>query len=90
MGTKNKTMTRKRCQGGGEKSPFLFFIALTGSTSLSWAQKNRFHNVMFWYDYMCQWLTYEEVLLRAQNFGSGLISMGLKPGMHSMVGIYSR
>jgi len=37
-----------------------------------------------------QWLTYEEVLLRAQNFGSGLISMGLKTGMHTMVGIYSR
>jgi len=37
-----------------------------------------------------QWLTYEEVLLRAQNFGSGLISMGLKPGIHTMVGIYSR
>jgi len=37
-----------------------------------------------------QWLTYNEVLLRAQNFGSGLISMGLSPGVHSMVGIYSR
>ncbi|XP_023346235.1 long-chain-fatty-acid--CoA ligase 1 [Eurytemora carolleeae] len=37
-----------------------------------------------------QWLTYEEVLLRAQNFGSGLISMGLQPGLHTMVGIYSR
>lgn len=37
-----------------------------------------------------QWLTYEEVLLRAQNFGSGLISMGLQPGVHTMVGIYSR
>ena len=37
-----------------------------------------------------QWLTYEEVLLRAQNFGSGLISMGLQPGVHTKVGIYSR
>jgi len=37
-----------------------------------------------------QWLTYNEVLLRAQNFGSGLISMGLSPGVHSMVGIYAR
>jgi len=37
-----------------------------------------------------QWLTYDEVLLRAQNFGSGLISMGLKSGVHTMVGIYSR
>lgn len=37
-----------------------------------------------------QWLTYNEVLLRAQNFGSGLMSMGLSPGVHSMVGIYAR
>jgi long-subunit acyl-CoA synthetase (AMP-forming) len=29
-------------------------------------------------------------LLRAQNFGSGLMSMGLSPGVHSMVGIYAR
>jgi len=37
-----------------------------------------------------QWITYNEVLLRAQNFGSGLISMGLSPGVHSMVGIYAK
>lgn len=37
-----------------------------------------------------QWLTYSEVLTRAKNFGSGLLSMGLSPGVHSMVGIYSR
>eukprot|EP00092_Neocalanus_flemingeri_P012319 GFUD01013279.1.p1 GENE.GFUD01013279.1~~GFUD01013279.1.p1 ORF type:complete len:666 (+),score=116.54 GFUD01013279.1:120-2117(+) len=37
-----------------------------------------------------QWLTYNEVLLRAENFGCGLLSMGLSPGVHSMVGIYSR
>ena len=37
-----------------------------------------------------QWMTYSEVLLRAQNFGSGLIKMGIAAGMHSMVGIYSR
>jgi len=37
-----------------------------------------------------QWMTYSEVLLRAQNFGSGLITMGVSPGMHSMIGIYSR
>ena len=37
-----------------------------------------------------QWMTYSEVLLRAQNFGSGLITMGVEPGVHSMVGIYSR
>ena len=29
-----------------------------------------------------QWLTYNEVLLRAKNFGCGLLSMGLSPGMH--------
>ena len=37
-----------------------------------------------------QWLTYSEALLRAKNFGSGLLSMGLCPGMNSIVGIYSR
>jgi len=37
-----------------------------------------------------QWSTYEEVIKRAKNFGSGLISMGLSPGVHSMVGIYSK
>ena len=37
-----------------------------------------------------QWATYEEVIVRAKNFGSGLISMGLSAGVHSMVGIYSR
>jgi len=37
-----------------------------------------------------QWITYGEALQRAKNFGSGLLSMGLSPGVHSMVGIYSR
>jgi len=37
-----------------------------------------------------QWLSYNEVIARAQNFGSGLLSMGLRPGEHTMVGIYSR
>jgi len=37
-----------------------------------------------------QWMTYEEVIKRAENFGSGLISMGLSPGVHTMVGIYSK
>lgn len=37
-----------------------------------------------------QWSTYEEVIVRAKNFGSGLICMGLSAGVHSMVGIYSR
>ena len=37
-----------------------------------------------------QWLTYNEALVRADNFGCGLLSMGVSPGVHSMVGIYSR
>ena len=37
-----------------------------------------------------QWMTYQEVLRRAENFGSGLLSMGLTPGVHTMVGIYCR
>ena len=37
-----------------------------------------------------QWLTYGEVILRAEKFGCGLLTMGLSPGVHSMVGIYSR
>ena len=37
-----------------------------------------------------QWLTYDDVLRRAENFGSGLLSMGLTPGVHTMVGIYCR
>ena len=37
-----------------------------------------------------QWMNYDEVLRRAENFGSGLLSMGLTPGVHTMVGIYCR
>ncbi|CAB0036817.1 unnamed protein product, partial [Trichogramma brassicae] len=37
-----------------------------------------------------QWLHYNETLLRANNFGSGLISLGLSPLNHSFVGIHSR
>ena len=37
-----------------------------------------------------QWCTYEDVIKRARHFGSGLISMGLSPGSHTMVGIYSK
>ena len=37
-----------------------------------------------------QWMTYEDVLVRAENFGSGLLSMGLSPGVHSNVGIYCK
>ena len=37
-----------------------------------------------------QWLTYNEVLLRAQNFGCGLLNLGLTPGEQTRVGIYAR
>uniref|UniRef100_A0A336LMH8 Long-chain-fatty-acid--CoA ligase n=1 Tax=Culicoides sonorensis TaxID=179676 RepID=A0A336LMH8_CULSO len=37
-----------------------------------------------------QWMTYNEALLRAKNFGSGLISLGLRPGPQTLVGIYSQ
>ncbi|KAL3273201.1 hypothetical protein HHI36_014657 [Cryptolaemus montrouzieri] len=36
-----------------------------------------------------QWMTYNEALLRAKNFGSGLVSLGLAPNPSSIVGIYS-
>jgi long-chain acyl-CoA synthetase len=35
-----------------------------------------------------QWLNYQESLLRAQNFGSGLVALGLRPGPETLVGIY--
>lgn len=37
-----------------------------------------------------QWLSYNETLLRAKNFGSGLISQGLVPGSNTFIGIYSQ
>lgn len=37
-----------------------------------------------------QWLHYNEALLRAKNFGSGLIAHGLKPGANTFIGIYSQ
>lgn len=37
-----------------------------------------------------QWLNYNETLLRAKNFGSGLIEVGLLPGPETFVGIYSQ
>ena len=37
-----------------------------------------------------QWMRYEEALLRAQNFGSGLVALGLKPGPNTLVGVYSQ
>ncbi|CAH2984047.1 unnamed protein product [Chilo suppressalis] len=36
------------------------------------------------------WQTYNETLLRAKNFGSGLICQGLTPGQNTFVGIYSQ
>lgn len=35
-------------------------------------------------------MRYEEALLRAQNFGSGLVALGLKPTPNTLVGIYSQ
>jgi len=37
-----------------------------------------------------QWLHYNETLLRAKNFGSGLVSLGLTPGQQTLVGLYSQ
>ena len=35
-------------------------------------------------------MTYEDVIRRAESLGSGLLSMGLSPGVHTMVGVYAR
>ncbi|XP_071548501.1 long-chain-fatty-acid--CoA ligase 1 isoform X1 [Panulirus ornatus] len=37
-----------------------------------------------------QWLHYNEALLRAKNFGAGLVATGLSPGPETFVGIYSQ
>ncbi|XP_058130221.1 long-chain-fatty-acid--CoA ligase 1 isoform X1 [Anopheles ziemanni] len=37
-----------------------------------------------------QWMNFNETLLRAKNFGSGLISLGLRPGPNTYIGIYSQ
>lgn len=37
-----------------------------------------------------QWLHYNETLLRAKNFGSGLVYLGLKPGPQTFIGIYAQ
>ncbi|XP_054266091.1 long-chain-fatty-acid--CoA ligase 1 isoform X2 [Macrosteles quadrilineatus] len=37
-----------------------------------------------------QWLHYNETLLRARNFGSGLVSLGLAPSASTYIGIYSQ
>ncbi|XP_037972820.1 long-chain-fatty-acid--CoA ligase 5 isoform X2 [Plutella xylostella] len=36
------------------------------------------------------WQNYNETLLRAKNFGSGLICLGLHPGQNTFIGIYSQ
>ncbi|CAL1273049.1 unnamed protein product [Larinioides sclopetarius] len=36
------------------------------------------------------WITYKEFIKRAENLGSGLIKVGLKPGQSSFVGIYAQ
>jgi len=36
------------------------------------------------------WLSYNEALLRARNFGSGLVASGLAPGPSTYVGIYAK
>ncbi|GFV44658.1 long-chain-fatty-acid--CoA ligase 5 [Trichonephila clavipes] len=36
------------------------------------------------------WISYSQFIKRAENFGSGLVKIGLKPGQSSNVGIYSR
>ncbi|RWS27646.1 Long-chain-fatty-acid--CoA ligase 6-like protein [Leptotrombidium deliense] len=36
------------------------------------------------------WLTYEEVIERAKNFGSGLVRIGLNPSTKTNIGIYSK
>jgi len=37
-----------------------------------------------------QWLHYNEALLRAKNFGSGLVALGLSPSPNTFIGIYSQ
>ncbi|XP_023717109.1 long-chain-fatty-acid--CoA ligase 5 isoform X5 [Cryptotermes secundus] len=37
-----------------------------------------------------QWLHYNETLLRAKNFGSGLVALGLSPCPNTFIGIYSQ
>ena len=37
-----------------------------------------------------QWLTYNETMLRAHNFGSGLLSLGLSQGNNTRLGILAR
>ncbi|XP_026470485.1 long-chain-fatty-acid--CoA ligase 1-like [Ctenocephalides felis] len=36
------------------------------------------------------WLNYNETLLRARNFGSGLVGLGLNPGPETLIGVYAQ
>jgi long-chain acyl-CoA synthetase len=35
-------------------------------------------------------MNYKETMTRYQNFGSGLVALGLKPGPDTLVGVYSQ
>ena len=37
-----------------------------------------------------QWLTYNETMLRGKNFGAGMLSLGLRSGENTRIGILSR
>eukprot|EP01006_Ploeotia_vitrea_P057118 TRINITY_DN68152_c5_g1_i2.p1 TRINITY_DN68152_c5_g1~~TRINITY_DN68152_c5_g1_i2.p1 ORF type:complete len:442 (-),score=230.13 TRINITY_DN68152_c5_g1_i2:435-1760(-) len=37
-----------------------------------------------------EWMTYDEVVRRFTNFGSGLLEMGIEPGQKSFIGVYSK
>ena len=36
------------------------------------------------------WLTYNETMLRAKNFGSGLLTLGIHPGNNTRLAVLSR
>lgn len=57
------------------------FISLDNGPCLGWRES---------YNKPYQWLPYNEALLRAKNFGSGLIGEGLQSGPNTIIGIYSQ
>lgn len=60
---------------------FFFSIILDNGPCLGWRES---------YNKPYQWLHYNEALLRAKNFGSGLVAHGLQPGTNTFIGIYSQ
>lgn len=56
-------------------------LFLDNGPSLGWRES---------YNKPYQWLNYNEALLRAKNFGSGLVSCGLTPGTSTNIGIYAQ